>query len=48
MAVKSADATAKPTAQADSEVESTTNAVEQETLLRRSSRNQHPPQFYQA
>ena len=48
MAMKSANAMAKPTAQADSELESTTNAVEQETLLRRSSWNRHPPLFYQA
>jgi hypothetical protein len=43
MPVKSADATAKP-----AELENTSNVVEQETLLRRSSRNRHPPQFYQA
>ena len=42
------DTIAKHTAQAHSEVESTTNAVEQETLLKRSSQNRHPPQFYQA
>ena len=42
------DATAKPATQTNSEIESTANAGEQGTLLRRSSRNRHPPQFYQA